>query len=440
MQLSDSIQNKVLPIVMGFINLKPIQAIKDGMMFIMPLSIVGSIFLLLAEFPWAPVKDFFANSGWAPAMYQANNATMGIMGIIAVSAIAYSYAKMEGHEPYAAGVAGLVSFMVLLEWNIPHESVEGGVGGIPTNWIGSQGIVAALIIGVAVGFIYSFLLDRNIRIKMPESVPSGVSNAFSALIPLLIVVLISAILYGVLNANETSFLDIIYTVLQVPLQGLSDSLGMAIIHPLAVHFLWWFGIHGAVTVGAIVEPILRVNLAENIELFRAGELSVENGANILTVANTNVFQTPTGSGLTIGIVVFMLFFAKSEQFKTLGKLAAPSSLFNINEPVIFGTPIVMNPILLVPFILVPTIGNLMGYFFISTGIIPPAMGIEVPWTTPPIIQAFLVGGWPWALAQIAVLAMSVVVYYPFMKSLDAKAHAEEQGLSEEEVIEEMTEA
>lgn len=438
MSFNDTMQEKVLPVIMGFVNLKPIQAIKDGMMYIMPLSIVGSIFLLLAEFPWAPIKNFFANMGWAPAMYQANNATMGLMGIVAVIGIAYSYAKNEGHEPLAAGIAGLVSFMILLEWVIPVDGVEGGVAGIPTSWIGSQGIVAALIIGLLVGYIYSLLLERNIRISMPDSVPSGVANAFSALIPLSIVALVSAIIYGFLNSTGTSFLDIIYTVLQVPLQGLSDSLGMAIIHPFVVHFLWWFGIHGAVTVGGIVEPILRVNLAENSELFRAGKLSIENGANILTVANTNVFQTPTGSGLTFGIVVFMLLFAKSEQFKTLGKLAAPSSMFNINEPIIFGTPIVMNPLLFVPFILVPTIGNLFGYFLIATGVIPPAMGIEVPWTTPPIIQGFLVGGWTWALAQAVVLIMSVVIYYPFMRSIDSKAYAEEQGLNKEETLNEMT--
>lgn len=426
MAFSDTVQDKILPVVMKFINAKPVVAIKEGMMYIMPLSIVGSVFLLLAEFPWAPIKNFFANMGWSTAMYQVNNATMGIMGLVAVVSIAYAYARNEGHEPLAAGVAGLVSFMILLEWNIPVEGVEGGATGVPTNWIGSQGIVAALIIGISVGFLYSLLLEKDVRIKMPESVPSGVSNAFSALIPVALVALISSIIYGILNSMGTSFLDIIYTALQVPLQGLSDSLGMAIIHPLAVHFLWWFGIHGAVTVGAIVEPILRANLAENLELFRAGELSIENGANILTVANTNVFQTPTGSGLTIGIVVFMLFFAKSQQFKTLGRLALPSSLFNINEPIIFGTPIVMNPLLMVPFILVPTLGNVFGYFLIATGILPPAMGVEVPWTTPPIIQGFLVGGWKWAVAQFVVIVMSIAIYYPFMKAIDDRAYAEEQ--------------
>src|SRR5699024_4421680 len=290
MNFTDTTQEKILPIVMKFVNLKPVQAIKDGMLFIMPLSIVGSLFLLFAEFPYAPVKDFFANVGWAPAMYQANNATMGIMALVAVIAIAHSFAKNEGVEPLGAGFTGLSAFLLLLNWNIPVEEVEGGVAGIATNWVGSEGVVAAIIIGVFVGYIYTWLLKKGVRIKLPETVPSGVANSFNALIPLFIVVLLSAIIYGILGSMNTSFLDLLYTTIQIPLQGLSDSVAMAVIHPLTVHFLWWFGIHGAVTVGGIVEPILRTNLAGNAALYRAGELSLEKGGHILTVANTNVFM------------------------------------------------------------------------------------------------------------------------------------------------------
>src|SRR5690625_1621094 len=123
-----------------------------------------------------------------------------------------------------------------------------------------------MLIGIFVAYLYTWFLDRDIRIKMPESVPSGVANSFNALIPIAVVTLISAIVYGVLNSMGTSFLNIIYTTLQVPLQSLSGSLGMAIIVPFAIHFLWWFGIHGATTVGGIVEPIFRANLAQNNEL------------------------------------------------------------------------------------------------------------------------------------------------------------------------------
>ena len=427
MAVSDTFNEKILPTVMKFINSKPIQAIKDGVLYAMPLSIVGSIFLLLAEFPWDPIKNFFVNVGWAPAMYQANNATIGIMALVVVFGIASTYAKNEGLEPISAGFVALVSYFLLLDWSVPAEGTEAGfVDAIPTNWIGAEGIIAAILIGLTVGYIYTFLLKRGLRIKMPETVPSGVANSFNALFPMAVVALLSAIVFGILNSMNTSFLEVIYNTLQTPLQGMSGSVGMAILIPLVIHFLWWFGIHGATTVLGVVEPILRANAGDNIKLYRAGELSLDNGAHALTVSNTNVFMTPTGSGMTFGIVIFMLFFAKSEQFKTLGKLALGSSLFNINEPIIFGTPIVLNPSLFIPFILIPLFGYVSSFLLMNLGILALPTGIEVPWTTPPIIHGFLAGGWSWAVYQVILLVISVVAYYPFMRQVDRQAYAKEQ--------------
>ena len=434
MDFNDFIQEKLLPGVNTFTSLRPVQAIKDGMMFIMPLSIVGSIFLLLAEFPYAPIKNFFANIGWAPAMYQANNATMGIMAAVAAVTIPYTFAKNERLEPLSAGITGLVSFMLLLNWNIPVEGLEEGVVGIPTNWLGAEGVVAAIILGILVGYLYIFLLKRDIRIKMPESVPSGVANSFNALIPILLVATLSAIVFGVFDRLETSFLDIIYTSLQVPLQGLSSSLGMAIILPLAIHFLWWFGIHGAVVVGSVTEPILRANLVDNAKLYQQGNLSIENGGHILTVVNNNTFMHPGGSGATLGLALFMAFFAKSEQFKTLGKLSIGPGIFNINEPLLFGTPIVMNPMMVIPFILIPLIGNVSSYLLIRWGVLPLPIGIEAPWTTPSIILGLIAGGWSWALYSVVMIFISFLIYFPFARRLDKEAYVKEQGMEAEIVV------
>lgn len=433
MSFIDKVNEKALPVVMKFVSFRPVQAIKDGMLFIMPLSIVGSIFLLLAEFPWDPIKNFFVNMDWAPAMYQANNATIGIMGIVAVVAIAYSFVKSEGFEPLGAGISALVVYFLLLEWLIPADGVEGGyVTGVPTNWLGASGVIAAILIGLFVGYIYTFLLKRDVRIKMPESVPPGVANSFSALLPMAFTTLAAAILYGILNSSGTSFLDVIYNTLQLPLQGLSGSIGFAIVVPLTVHLLWWFGIHGATTVSGIIDPIMRANLADNANLFREGQLSVENGAHIIA-KNTDRFFQLGGSGNTVGLVVFLLFFAKSQQLKTLGPLAVGGSIFNINEPIIFGAPVVMNPLLFIPFIFVPLLTYLAFYFLAKFGIVAPAIGIEVPWTTPPIIHGMLAGGWTWAIFEAFALVFSVVAYYPFMKKYDQQLVAEEQGLEGEEV-------
>lgn len=435
MSFIDTVNEKVLPSVMKFVTFRPVQAIKDGMLFIMPMSIIGSIFLLLAEFPLPIVKNFFVNVGWAPAMYQANNATIGIMGIVAAITITYSFVKSEGLEPLGAGISALVSYFLLLEWLIPAEGTESGfVTGIPTNWLGSSGVIAAIIIGIFVGYVYTFLLKRDIRIKMPESVPPGVANSFSALIPMGVTTIVAAIIYGLFNNAGTSFLDVIYHTLQVPLQGLSGSVGFAFVIPLTVHLLWWFGIHGATTVNGIVDPIMRANLSDNAQLFREGRLSVAEGAHIIAKNTDRMYQLG-GSGNTVGLVIFLLIFAKSQQLKTLGPLTVGGTIFNINEPVIFGAPIVMNPLLFIPFVFVPTLTYLALYFLINAGIVSPATGVEIPWTTPPIIHGFLAGGWTWAVFEFFALVFSVVAYFPFMRKYDQQLLAEEQGASTEEAIE-----
>ncbi len=125
-----------------------------------------------------------------------------------------------------------------------------------------------------------------------------------------------------------------------------------------------------------------------------------------------------GAGLTIGLVISMFIFAKSKQMKQLGKLAIGPAFFNINEPIIFGTPIIFNPIMLIPFIIVPTLSVIIGYFAISTGIVPPFTGVTVPWTMPPVLSGLITGGWRLALLQLAIVVMSVVIYAPFFKMQD----------------------
>ena len=186
-----------------------------------------------------------------------------------------------------------------------------------------------------------------------------------------------------------------------------------------VPFLWWFGIHGSTIIGGLMAPILQANTLDNGAIVAAGkELTLANGAHIVTQQFLDQFMTVTGAGMTIGLVLAMVFIGKSTQSKELGKLTLVPAIFNINEPVLFGTPIVMNPFMAIPFICMPMISGLILYFSIYTGLIPPFGGVLVPWTTPPIISGFLVGGWKTALLQAAILALSFFVYLPFFKKVD----------------------
>lgn len=174
------------------------------------------------------------------------------------------------------------------------------------------------------------------------------------------------------------------------------------------------------------------NTADNAALYQAGKLTLAHGAHIVTNEFYNNFINLTGSGITIGLVIFTLFFAKSIQFKSIGQIEAVPAIFNINEPFLFGLPLVMNPFLAVPFFLTPVIVALTTYLVIASGIVPPLNGVAAPWTTPPIISGFLIGGWKMAIWQTIVLVESVLIYFPFARKYDNVLFKQEQEKAAEE--------
>ena len=175
----------------------------------------------------------------------------------------------------------------------------------------------------------------------------------------------------------------------------------------------------------VVNGILTPNTADNAALQVAGQLDLDHGANIVTQQLYDSLINLTGSGETLGLTLVMLFLAKSAQYRQLGKLAIVPNLFNINEPILFGTPIVMNPLMAVPFIIVPPLNALILYFTISSEIIPPMGGVMPPWTTPPVFSGFLIGGIPYAIMQLVIIVIGALVYFPFFKKADALAYADE---------------
>ena len=423
MAFSDKLNENVLPAVMKFVNLKGVVALKDGLLYTLPLTLIGSVFLLLSSLPSETLNVWLANTlgeGWTDPLLQAYGSSFNIIALIAVVGIAYTYAKNEGYEPLSAGVIGFVSFLITIEGFVVTEDGTKVGDVIPKTWLGGKGMVTAIIIGLIVGAVYSWFMKKDIRIKMPAGVPEGVANSFSSLIPAAVIIIGSTIVYAVFNWGfHTTFVDVIYKVIQTPVQGLTDSLGGVLAMGFLIPFLWWFGVHGSTIVGGIMGSILTANTLENQAIIDSGrELTIANGAHIVTQQFLDQYMTVTGAGMTIGLVVCMLFLAKSAQCKQLGRLASLPAAFNINEPLTFGTPIVMNPFMAIPFILTPMLSGLITYFAIATGLVPPFGGVMVPWTCPPIISGFLVNGVRGALLQIVVLSISFFTYLPFFKKVD----------------------
>jgi PTS system, lactose/cellobiose family IIC component len=431
MALQNILEEKMLPKIMDFVSTKTVQAIRDGFSATIGLTIIGSIFLLIANFPYSPFVEFLTKTGWRSYLLQANNATYSILALASVFTIGYYYAKNEKIEALNAGILSLVAFVVLINHFhiLPNNEKIDGV--IPVLYLGSRGMIASIIIGVTVGKVYSWFIKNKIVIKMPDGVPSGVANSFVGLIPGTVIVTGSVLLYALFNIIfKTTFVDFIYKVLSIPLQGMTSTFGGAIIMAFAMSFLWWFGVHGASIVSGIMAGILMSNMLENQEILDAGKILTTANGYIVTYNFRTMLQIITGSGITIGIVVYMLFFAKSRQFKELGKLSIGAAIFNINEPIIFGTPVVMNPILFIPFIGVPIVATVVAYISMKTGLVPLMGNVNPPWTTPPIISGFLVGGWRLALLQAVIMLISILGYFPFIKKQDQINYEQEQTISE----------
>lgn len=429
----ETVFEKVTPAFARFANAKPVLAIKDGFILTMPMTIIGSLFLLILALPipgWEKFMSGLFGADWTLPLTQVVGATFDILALIGVFGIAYSYVKNEKIEGVPAGILAIISFLIITQASVLSESGEVVKGVVPKVWTGGQGVMAAIVVGLVVGFIYSQFIKRGISIKMPP----GVANSFSALVPGLAVITLSVVTFAVFQAfADRTFTEVIYDVLQAPIQNLTDTLAGAVLIMVLMSVMWWCGIHGAAIIMGIMGPLLTANALQNQAIIDSGkELVVGGNANIVTIQFLDVFTKLGGTGITIGFIIATLMVARSAHLKQLGKLSLAPSLFNINEPVIFGMPIVFNPIMFIPFVIVPAIASFMVYFTILWGWVEPFNALQVPWTTPPIISGFLIGGWRAALLQIATIAMSVAIYLPFVRMQDQLSYGEEVKAQEDQ--------
>lgn len=427
--MNNVISEKILPLVLAFVNTKPLTALKDGVIFTLPITIIGSVFLLLANIPYPPVANFIAENGWREPLVQGYGATFAILALVACIGIAYSYVKNEGYEPLAAGIIALVVFVLTANSYVLTENGVRVDNVIPKALTSGEGMITAIIIGLSVGYIYVWFTKHNLRITMPEGVPDGVANSFTALVPAAVIIFSATGVYAFFKyALDTTLIEFIYSMIQTPLQGVTNSVGGMLLMVFMVPFLWFFGVHGASIVDGIMTSILTSNSLANQAILDAGKaLTIENGGYIVTQQFFHLFVNVTGTGVTLGLVLYLWLLAKSAQLKSLGKLSILPALFNINEPIIFGLPLVMNPIMVVPFIAMPLISGTILYIASYMGLVPLFTGIMVPWTCPPILSGFLAAGWRMALLQGFVLLVSFFVYLPFIRKFDQMSFAEEHN-------------
>ena len=407
-----------------------LQAIRDGIVGTLPLIIVGSFFIILASPPipqdWEIYKFLTTNAATIMLPYRM---TMYIMTIYATFGIGYSLAKSYGLDGVSGGVLSEIAFLcTITPVMVTAEGAEVAGWVMPMANLGGGGLFVSIVVTILAIEIYRLTDKSKFKISMPKEVPPAVARSFEALTPTALVILIIGGITYFAGFNWHTAISTFMT----PLVTAADSLPSVLLLIFLITGFWSFGIHGVSIVGSLARPIWLQLLDTNTAAVAAGQAPT-------AIAAEPFFQWFVwigGSGCTIGLAILLAFTVKSKYGKTLGKTAVLPSVFNINEPLIFGTPIVLNPTLIIPFILTPMVCAIVAWIANSVGLINKVI-FTAPWTLPAPFGAYLATGGDWRAAVLAIvlIVISVVIYYPFVKMYDKQMLEQENNNDELNVTE-----
>jgi PTS system cellobiose-specific IIC component len=433
-QMIALLESKLKILAVKISNQRHLMAIRDGLVISMPLTIVGGLSLIVASPPVDPAKMgptnliySFLLAWYNFSVKYANqiltpfNMTMGVMSLFIVIGIAYSLAKSYAMHPLSSGIIGGVVFLmvaapiqpgVLIQNITPRPNLLNFVQDcIPAYFLSGRGFVTAIIIGLLSVEITRYIaVKKRITIRMPKDVPQAVAESFAALIPIIVNVLIFFTLNLVLTKISGHNLpNAIFKILSPPIKAIDSGWFIALM--MIIDQLGWFvGIHDSAIISPIIDPLYRINLLDNA-VNKAHHLPLNA---ILTNPFWSGFIAIGGSGATFGLL-FWLLRSKAAQLKEVGKAGLIPGLFNINEPVIFGMPIFLNPIMFIPFIFIPAFNGFFAYYAVRLGFVGRAF-VDLPWTTPAIIGAPLsTMDWRAAVLVVLIIVIDVIIYYPFFK-------------------------
>ena len=392
----------------------------------MPFMIVGSFLLVFAFPPFSPETTFGFGQWWlAMSKEYFNeimtpfNMSMGIMACYISAGIAYNLAQSYKIDAFPCAMLSLMTFLLIAA---PMKD-----GSLPANFLGGTGIFTTIIVGIYVTELMRFLKVRNIGIKLPEQVPEKIRQSFNLLIPALVVILTIYPLNLFIQHQFGMLLPEVIMAVFKPLISAADSLPAILFAVFLCHVLWFAGIHGAAIVGGILQPFYLVNLGLNQEALAAGQAL----PHIFAEAFWAFFIVLGGSGATLGLVL-LYTRSKSAHLRAIGKLGIVPACFNINEPVIFGSPLVMNPILFFPFVVAPMVNATIAWFAATSGLIGKVISL-VPWTAPAPIGAAWGAGWMVSngLLVVALIVIDLLIYLPFFKVYEKQLLEQEAEMAAE---------
>ena len=476
--MNDKFMNGLLTIAGKMQSNKVLSAIKDGFIDNMPIVIMGSFAVLFQFIICTKATGYISLANvpgmdWltvlTPIFTTANYGCMNFMAVTVCVLVSVHYAENLGwHGDRTVPAIAIASFITLVNTTAsgtmaPQALVDGsnntltlasGVaekaaatasvpvsisGAVASSYTSANGLFVGLIVGILVTLLYVKLIQGGkLKITLPDSVPPNVAAAFSVLFPACVTILIVAVVGFVVNLLTGPTVGVfgLITALFKPLEAIMTGLPGFLVIVFLMMLLWWFGIHGPNVMSAVYSPFLLKAVAGNNALYGA-QIAPAVGASgtvqgvtytysIINNPFMSTFFSLTGSGITGGLIIAILLFSKRDDFKAIAKLAIPCGIFNINEPIIFGIPMVMNPLLGIPFFLAPIVSVALGYFLTAIGF-APIMVVDAPWTTPVGILGFLASGGKWqgAVAQLLCFATSILIYTPFVIAANRQIPTEE---------------
>lgn len=396
-----------------------LSAIRAGMVSVVPLTIIGGLFMVLAEFPVAAWTEFIAP--WHQLLEYPFKATFGLLAVFVSFAIGYDLGARFKLDPLSSASIATLVFLLLQLHLVPGEEP---VIALNTEGLGSNGLFTAIVVALICVRVQKFFTDRNLVIKLPASVPAVVYESFLSLIPMCVLVLVFwGIRFG-LGVDINHQVQLLFK----PLVFALNTLPGILVYAFCVTLLWSVGINGDNAMDAVVAPVFLAGLMANAEAMNAGQPLT----NITALGFFTTFVNVGGTGATIALALVMIN-SKEPGFRKVSRLSLPTQIFQINEPIFFGFPIVLNPIFMMPYILNALILTASTYLLMDWGIIQKPF-VNVPWTTPPIIGHYLVSGGDWRAAVWGAISivLAMAIYYPFAKVAERqRLKAEAEGKAHE---------
>ena len=419
-------EKRFIPVANKISSNRYLKSVSTGSMSLLGVIMLGAIFTVISSLSWEPYQNFLSVTNIGTVMNYIPAYTIDLLGLYMAFSIAYCGAGIFGIKEQALGT-GFIPLVCFLLLTPLTENPEARASFLSTNYLGARGVFVAIFVSLITIQLMKLFVEKNITIKMPDGVPEMVTKSFTSLIPAVVIAsLFGIVKFGFSVTSYNSATDFVYTLLQEPLQRLTGSLTAFLILILISNLLWFFGIHGSMTVLPILMPIFLGYLADNSAAVAAGEA-------VPHAINFGLYDLAClgGSGATIGLVTDMFLFSKSKRYKSFSKIVFPSGLFGVNEPVVFGMPVMLNVMLLIPFLLTPLVITSLGYALISMGIITAPIGILGAGSLPPLIHGIVQGSLSFGIYQLFAVAISMAIYYPFFKTLDNQAVQEERLAQEQ---------